>query len=57
MTTEDCNYIWQQSKLYKELMALRQISIQLKDYEQAAAYRLQAVDIQNELYVKYKIII
>lgn len=57
MTTAECDYIWSQAKRYKELMAIRQIAIQLKDLKKAAACRHEAVEIQNELYQKYKIII
>lgn len=57
MTTADCNYIWQQSKRYKELMAIRQVAIQCRDLKKAAACRNEAVEIQNEIYRKYRIII
>lgn len=57
MTTADCNYIWSQSRRYKELMAIRQIAIQTKDLKKAAACRDEAVEIQNEIFEKYKIII
>ena len=57
MTKDDVNYIWSQSKRYKELMAIRAIAIQTRDYKKAIQCRDQAVDIQNELYSKYRIII
>jgi len=57
MTKDDVNYIWSQSKRYKELMAIKAIAIQTRDYKKAIQCRDQAVDIQNELYSKYRIII
>lgn len=57
MTTADCNYIWQQSKRYKELMAIRQVAIQCRDLKKAAACRNEAVEIQTEIYEKYRILI
>ena len=57
MTKEEVDYIWQQSKRYKELLAVRQIAIQLRDVKKAAKCRTLALEIQNELYNKYRIII
>lgn len=57
MTRADVDYIWSQSKRYKELLAVRQIAIQLRDLKKAARCRHAALAIQKELYDKYKIII
>lgn len=57
MTKEDVDYIWEQSRRYRELLAVRQIAIQLRDVKKAAKCRTLALEIQNELYQKYKVII
>lgn len=57
MTKADVDYIWQQSKRHKELLAVRQIAIQLRDAKKAAKCRTEALEIQNELFKKYKVII
>lgn len=57
MSKEDVDYIWQQSRRYRELLAVRQIAIQLRDVKKAAKCRTLALEIQNELYQKYKVII
>lgn len=53
----EVNYVWEQSKRYKELLAVRQVAIQLRDIKKAAACRTAALAIQKELYEKYGVII
>jgi len=53
----EVDYVWERSKRYKELLAVRQVAIQLRDIKKAAACRTEALEIQKELYNKYGVII
>lgn len=57
MSRKEVDYVWEQSKRYKELLAVRQVAIQLRDIKKAAACRTAALEIQKELYQKYGVII
>jgi len=54
---KEVEYIWERSKRHKELLAVRQVAIQLRDIKKASACRVAALAIQKELYEKYGVII